>query len=109
MSPAGPPPTCRCSTRRRCRWRCRWAPSYARNSALIEKLNITALHDDNRTAWTLGEAFSDATIKGGTRSIHPENVGVTLTREERVKLIRAIDMGGQFYSRQNTGFEPMAR
>jgi hypothetical protein len=24
-------------------------------------------------------------------------------------LIRAIDLGGQFYSRQNTGFEPMAR
>jgi hypothetical protein len=87
-----------------------WArPSDARNSALIEKLNITALHDDSRTAWTLGEAFSDASIKGGTRSIHPENVGVTLTREERVKLIRAIDMGGQYYSRQNTGFEPMAR
>ena len=48
-------------------------------------------------------------MKGGTRSLHPEDVGVPLTREERVKLIRAIDLGGQFYSRQNTGFEPMAR
>ena len=87
-----------------------WArPSDARNSALIEKLNITAQHDENSTAWALGSAFSDPTIKGGTRSLHPENVGVTLTRDERVKLIRAIDMGGQFYSRQNTGFEPMAR
>ena len=41
--------------------------------------------------------------------MHPEDVCVTLTRDERVKLIRAIDMGGQFYSRQNTTFQPMAR
>ncbi|MEY4548144.1 MAG: hypothetical protein RL685_4339 [Pseudomonadota bacterium] len=87
-----------------------WArPSDARNSALIEKLNITALRDESRTAWPVGAAFSDATIKGGTRSLHPENVGVPLTREERVKLIRAIDMGGQYYSRQNTAFTPMGR
>ncbi len=85
-----------------------WArPSDARNSALIEKLNITALGDDSRTAWALGEAFSNPSIQGGTRSVHPENVGGTLTREERVKLIRAIDLGGQFYSRQNTNFVPM--
>ena len=37
--------------------------------------------------------------------MHPENAGGTLTREERTVLIRAIDMGGQFYSRQNTGFQ----
>jgi Hydrazine synthase alpha subunit middle domain len=87
-----------------------WArPSDARNSALIEKLNITALGDDTRTAWPLGAAFSDPDVEGGTRSLHPENVGVTLTRDERVKLIRAIDLGGQFYSRKNSGFEPMAR
>ena len=86
-----------------------WArPSDARNSALIEKLNITASGDESRTAWPIGAAFSDPAIAGGTRSLHPENVGVTLTREERVKLIRAIDLGGQFYSRKNTGFEPMA-
>jgi hydrazine synthase alpha subunit-like protein len=87
-----------------------WArPSDARNSALIEKLNITASDDESRTAWPLGTAFGDPTIQGGTRSLHPENVGGSLTREERVKLIRAIDLGGQFYSRKNTGFEPMAR
>jgi hypothetical protein len=87
-----------------------WArPSDARNSALIEKLNITALGDESRTAWPLGAGFSNPTIKGGTRTLHPENVGGTLTRDERVKLIRAIDLGGQFYSRKNTGFEPMAR
>jgi len=32
-----------------------------------------------------------------------------LTREERVMLIRAIDMGGQFYSRQNTTYQAMER
>jgi len=87
-----------------------WArPSDARNSALIEKLNITASGDESRTAWPLETAFSDPAVQGGTRSLHPENVGGSLTREERVMLIRAIDLGGQFYSRKNTGFEPMAR
>jgi hypothetical protein len=87
-----------------------WArPSDARNSALIEKLNITALKDANRTAWPLGVAFSNPSIKGASRTLHPDDVGVPLTREERVKLIRVIDMGGQYYSRQNTTFEPMAR
>jgi hypothetical protein len=82
-------------------------PSDARNSALIEKLNITSSLDETRTAWPLDEAFSDPSIKGGTRRMHPEDVGVTLTRDERVKLIRAIDMGAQYYSRQNTDFEAM--
>jgi hypothetical protein len=85
-----------------------WArPSDARNSALIEKLNITAVGDEARTAWPLDAPFSNTSIQGGTRTLHPENVGVPLTREERVKLIRAIDLGGQFYSRKNTGFQPM--
>jgi hypothetical protein len=87
-----------------------WArPSDARNSALIEKLNITDSGDESRTAWPLETPFSDPAVQGGTRSMHPENVGGSLTREERVMLIRAIDLGGQFYSRKNTGFEPMAR
>ncbi len=80
-------------------------PSDARNSALIEKLNITSSLDPNRTAWPLGEAFTKD-IHGGTRTMHPDDVGIELTREERMMLIRAIDMGGQFYARQNTGFEP---
>jgi hypothetical protein len=37
--------------------------------------------------------------------LHPDDVGIALTRDERVALIRAFDMGGQFYSRQNTGFQ----
>jgi hydrazine synthase alpha subunit-like protein len=86
-----------------------WArPSDARHSALIEKLNITAIGDASRTAWPLGAPFTNSGIQGGTRTLHPEDVGGSLSREERVKLIRAIDLGGQFYSRKNTSFEPMA-
>ncbi len=84
-----------------------WAiPSDARESALIEKLNMTSSVDSKKTAWPLGQPFSNTDIKGGTRTMHPENVGVTLTRDERTMLIRAIDMGGQYYSRQNTSFAP---
>jgi hypothetical protein len=86
-----------------------WArPSDARNSALIEKLNITSSLDANRTAWPLGEAFSDPNIQGASRTMHPDDVGIELTREERLMLIRAIDMGGQYYSRQNTEYQPFA-
>ncbi len=86
-----------------------WArPSDARNSALIEKLNITSSLDANRTAWPLGEAFSDPNIQGASRTLHPDDVGIELTREERLMLIRAIDMGGQYYSRQNTDYQPFA-
>jgi hypothetical protein len=81
-------------------------PSDARASALIEKINITSVFDDGRAAWPLGEAFSDARIAGAARTLHPEDVGGTLTRAERVALIRAIDLGGQYYARQNTGFVP---
>ena len=82
-------------------------PADGRNSKLIEKLNITSVYDSNKTAWPLGQPFS-ADIRGGQRTIHPDDVGVTLTREERVKLIRVMDMGGQFYARKNMNFEPYA-
>lgn len=82
-----------------------WAiPSDARQSAMIEKLNMTSSVDAKKTAWPLAQPFSDPGIKGGKRTMHPEDVGVTLTRDERTMLVRAIDMGGQFYSRQNTNF-----
>ena len=55
-------------------------------------------------AWPLGEAFTDPDVAGGTRTDHAEVAG--LTRDELVKLIRAIDMGGQFYARQNSDFKP---
>jgi hypothetical protein len=82
-----------------------WAvPSDARNSKLIEKLNVTASNDTADYAWALGAAFSDATIAGGSRTDHAMEHG--MTRDEVVKFIRTIDMGGQFYSRQNTAFVP---
>jgi hypothetical protein len=84
-----------------------WAvPSDARNSALIEKLNVTSSKDAARYAWLLGEEFTDPNIAGGTRTSHAEEAG--LTREEIKMLIRSIDMGGQFYARQNTAFQPFA-
>jgi hypothetical protein len=79
-------------------------PSDARNSLLIEKLNITSAFDPARSAWALGQPYSDPNVHGTARTSHPEDVGITLTREERVALIRSFDMGGQFYSRTNTGF-----
>jgi hypothetical protein len=71
-----------------------WAkPANARGSALIEKLNVTAA--DGSTAWPLA-----------THPKHPEDKGITLTDDERQMLIRSIDLGGQFYARQNTNFVP---
>jgi hypothetical protein len=82
-------------------------PSDARNSKLIEVMNITNAFDTSGqdTAWALGQAYSDPNIHGTVRTLHPDDVGIALTRDERVALIRAFDMGGQFYSRQNTGFQ----
>lgn len=78
-------------------------PSDARNSKLIEKINMTSALDSSTTAWALDQPFSDPNIRpaGGNRTMHPEDVGVTLTREERTALIRAFDMGGQYYARSN--------
>lgn len=71
-----------------------WAiPNNARESALIKKLNVKA---------------ADGTFAYGVPAMHPEDVGVELTDEERQHLIRSIDVGGQYYARQNTGFTPFA-
>jgi hypothetical protein len=32
---------------------------------------------------------------------HPEDKGVTVSRADRLTLIRSIDLGGQYYSRRN--------
>jgi hypothetical protein len=83
----------------------KWAiPSDARNSILIEKLNVTSSLDAKTYAWPLGKAFSVADVHGATRTDHAKVAG--LTRDELVKLIRAIDMGGQYYARQNSDFKP---
>lgn len=69
-----------------------WAiPNNARESAMIKKLNVQA---------------KDGTFAYGSPAMHPEDKGVTLTPEERAILIQSIDLGGQYYARQNTGFVP---
>ena len=69
-----------------------WAiPGSARESAMIKKLNVKAV---------------DGTFAWGVPAMHPEDKGVTLTDEERAQLVQSIDVGGQFYARQNTGFVP---
>ena len=47
------------------------------------------------------QPFNDPNVRGGSRTMHPENVGGSLTRAERQALIRAFDMGGQYYARTN--------
>lgn len=86
----------------------RWAiPSDARHSKLIEKLDVTSASDATDYAWKLGTPIpaddNGGTVAGGVHVDHAAVAG--LTRDELVKLIRAIDMGGQFYSRQNTMFQ----
>lgn len=72
-----------------------WAiPGNARESALIKKLNVKA---------------ADGTFAYGTPTMHPEDKGVTLTDDERAALVQSIDLGGQFYARQNTGFTPFTQ
>ena len=66
-------------------------PGSARQSKLIEKINLTAA--DGTKAWNT--------------PMHPEDKGVTLTPEERKMLILSMDLGGQYYARQNTGFVPL--
>ena len=89
----------------------RWAiPSDARHSKLIEKLNVTSETDSKDYAWKLGtpieaDESNGGTVAGGTHVDHAAVAG--MTRDELVKLVRAIDMGGQFYSRQNTAFAPI--
>ena len=68
-------------------------PANARGSEMIAHLNVKAA--DGTTAFPTS-----------TRPMHPENVGVTLTDAERQALIRSIDLGGQYYARQNTQFKP---
>ena len=71
-----------------------WAiPNNARESAMIKKLNVKA---------------ADGSLAYPNTPMHPEDRGVTLTDAERLALIQQIDVGGQFYTRQNTGFVPFS-
>ena len=62
-------------------------PGAARRSRLIEVVNAQSEASMTRWAWDTPS--------------HPEDVGVDLTREERLMLIQMADLGGQYYSRQN--------
>ena len=62
-------------------------PGSARHSRLIEVVNAESEYTPGEFAWAT--------------PAHPEDVGVTLTREERMVLIQMADLGGQYYSRWN--------
>jgi hypothetical protein len=69
-------------------------PGSARASALTQKLNLRAA--DGTTAWPLN-----------TNPLHPEDKGVDLTDAQRMTIaVYPMDLGGQYYARQNTGFVP---
>jgi hypothetical protein len=63
-------------------------PSAARESALIRGINVASESDATELAW-------------GDRPMHPEDLGVDVSAEDREVLIRAADLGGQYYSRWN--------
>ena len=64
-------------------------PGSARQSRLIEKLNATPNDERAGTEWAW------------KAPAHPEDVGVTLTPAERLKLIQMADLGGQYFTRRN--------
>jgi hypothetical protein len=69
-------------------------PGSARSSMLTQKLNLRAA--DGTTAWPLA-----------THPLHPEDVGGALTDDERRTIaVYPMDLGGQYYARQNTNFVP---
>jgi len=71
-------------------------PGNARASRFIAKVNINAV--DLAADGTLTETQNWAFPGTG----HPEDKGApALTRAERLTLIRAVDLGGQYYSRRN--------
>jgi hypothetical protein len=70
-------------------------PGSARASVLTQTLNLRGT--DGTTAWPLA-----------TNPLHPEDQGVTLTDDERRTIaVYPMDLGGQYYARQNTGFVPL--
>jgi hypothetical protein len=70
-------------------------PGNARASRFIAKLNINAVSYQN------GVQVPSDTEWAFPGKPHPEDQGGSITREERVTLIRAVDLGGQYYSRRN--------
>jgi hypothetical protein len=71
-------------------------PGSARASALTQIVNLHGLVNgaaDGSTAWP--------------GVMHPEDKGVTLTDDQRKTIaVYPMDLGGQYWARQNTGFVP---
>ncbi|MET0339593.1 MAG: hypothetical protein ABW252_01255 [Polyangiales bacterium] len=72
-------------------------PGNARASRFIAKVNVNAV------AQAGDGTLSETTEWAYPTRPHPEDVGTTLTRAERLTLIRAIDLGAQYRSRRNVG------
>jgi Hydrazine synthase alpha subunit middle domain len=69
-------------------------PGSARASVLTQKLNLRA--PDGTTAWPLA-----------ANPLHPEDQGVPVPDDVRKTIaVYPMDLGGQFWARQNTGFAP---
>jgi hypothetical protein len=69
-------------------------PGSARASVLTQTLNLRAA--DGTTAWPVS-----------IHPLHPEDVGGQLTDDERKTIaVYPMDLGGQYYARQNTNFVP---
>jgi hypothetical protein len=62
-------------------------PGSARTSRAIEAINPRAEDDPSAHSFA--------------RAPHPADVGVTITREDEQMLVRAADLGGQYYTRRN--------
>ncbi len=65
-------------------------PGDARGSRMVQVMNITAEDDAAAWAWT-DRAHVDTMA----------SAGITMTREDRLTLVRMADLGGQYYSRWN--------
>jgi hypothetical protein len=65
-------------------------PGDARGSRAIEVMNIT--DRETETTWAWADHTHDDTMISG---------GVTMSRADRLTLVRMADLGGQYYSRWN--------
>ncbi len=74
-------------------------PGSARASALTQRINLHGLLNgtaDGSTAWPIA-----------ANPMHPEDVGTTLSDNDRKTIaVYPMDLGGQYWARQNTGFTP---
>jgi hypothetical protein len=67
-------------------------PGSARASMLTQKINLRA---------------ADGTLAWAGKALHPEDKNVTLRDDERRTIaVYPMDLGGQYWARQNTGFVP---